>query len=250
MLRVLIIDDEAKIRSMIAEIVKGYCKGAEVIGHAGGVNEGLVKINGLKPDLVLLDIKMNDGTGFDLLEKRDKVDFRVIFITAYQEFALKAIKFSALDYIMKPVDPEELIKAVNHAQKQVADHQTEQLNHLNEILKNNDQTEKKILLKTAENIHLLRVSEIQYCEADGGYTRFYTENRKKVFVSKPMVEYENLLSDYGFFRVHKSYLVNLQKVSSFEKEDGGYLVLSNEVKVPVASRKKDQLLQLLEKLTQ
>ncbi|MCD4723570.1 MAG: LytTR family DNA-binding domain-containing protein [Bacteroidales bacterium] len=250
MLRVLIIDDEANIRAMIAEIVKGYCDGAEVVGQAGGVKEGVEKIHSLKPELVLLDIKMDDGTGFDLLEKFDKIDFKVIFITAYQEYALKAIKFSALDYILKPVDPDELIKAVQSAGENIKDVQEAQLNQLKDSLKNNDQAEKKILLKTAESIHLIHVSDIIYCQADGGYTRFFTGKDKMILVSKPMAEYEELLHDYGFFRVHKSYLLNLEKVQRFEKEDGGYVVMPDEVRVPVASRKRELLMQLLVKLTE
>jgi len=250
MLRVLIIDDEANISNMIAGIVKGYCDGAIVVGQAGSVKEGKEKIRSLNPDLVLLDIKMNDGTGFDLLEKLERVDFKVIFITAYQEFALKAIKFSALDYILKPVDPEELIKAIINAEEQLVETQQTQLQHLRESLKSNKQSEKKILLKTAGSIHLISLDDIYYCEADGGYTRFYTRNDQRILVSKPLAEYEELFSDYGFFRVHKSFLVNLQKVQRFGKEDGGYLVMDGAMKVPVASRKKEQLMQLLEKITE
>ena len=250
MLRVLIIDDEVKIRNMIAEIVKGYCNEAVVVGQAGSVKEGKEKIRSLNPDLVLLDIKMDDGTGFDLLEQVEETNFKVIFITAYQEYALKAIKFSALDYILKPVDPDELIQAVQSAGESIGDDLETQLNHLKESLKNNSQTEKKILLKTTENIHLIHVSDIIYCQADGGYTRFFTANDKKILVSKPMAEYEELLHDYGFFRVHKSFLVNLQKVQRFGKEDGGYLVFDGDLKVPVASRKKDQLMELLDKITE
>jgi len=155
MLRILIIDDEANIRNMIAEIVKGYCDGAEVVGQAGSVKEGKEKILSLHPELILLDIKMNDGTGFDLLEQLDKIDFKVIFITAYQEYALKAIKFSALDYILKPVDPEELINAIISAEEQLVETQQTQLQYLSESLKSNKQSEKKILLKTAGSIHLI-----------------------------------------------------------------------------------------------
>lgn len=250
MLRVLIIDDEANIRNMIAEIVKGYCDGAEVVGQAGSVKEGEEKILALHPDLVLLDIKMDDGTGFDLLDQLDRIDFKVIFVTAYQEFALKAIKFAALDYILKPIDPEELIKAVDSARELVMDQQEAQLQHLSASMNNNKQSKKKILLKTTDSIHLVYVNEIYYCEADGGYTRFYTNTGQQILVSRPLSEYEDLLSEYSFFRVHKSFLVNLQKVQRFDKEDGGYLIVEGEKKVPVASRKRDQLLQLLEKLTE
>jgi len=250
MLRVLIIDDESNIRNMIAEIIKSHCPNTEIIGQAGSVRDGKEKIESLHPDLVMLDIKMDDGSGFDLLRKMDKIDFKVIFITAYQEFALKAIKFSALDYILKPVDPEELINAVCSTEKMITEDQQSQIQYLKDSLNNTDQSEKKILLKTSENIHLLRVSDIRYCEADGGYTRFFTNQDQEILVSRPLAEYEDLFAEYGFYRVHKSFLANLHKVERFEKEDGGYLVIDGEVKVPVASRKKDQMIQLLEKITE
>ncbi len=250
MLRILIIDDETNIRMMIAEIIKGHCHSAEVIGQAGSVKVGKEKIESLHPDLVLLDIKMDDGTGFDLLDQLDRIDFKVIFITAYQEFALKAIKFSALDYIVKPIDPEELISAVNNAKTQLSLAQETQLTLLKEGLSNKDRHDRKILLKTAESIHLVMLSNVCFCEADGGYTRFYTDGGHKVLVSKPLSEYEALFREYSFFRVHKSFLVNLQKVQRFDKEDGGYLVLKEDLKVPVASRKREQLINLLGKLTE
>ena len=250
MLRTLIIDDEANIRSMINEILNGYCDEAEVVGQATGVMDGIKKINELQPDLVLLDIKMNDGTGFELLESVSEINFRVIFITAYQEFALQAIKFSALDYILKPVDPEELINAVKQAEKDICHTQEAQILHLRDSLKSSQQAEKKILLKTAESIHMFKLTDIIYCEADGGYTRFFCAGGNVVIVSNPLSAYDDMLTKYGFFRAHKSFLANLEKVIRFEREDGGYIVLGDAFRVPVASRKKDQLIQLLEKLAE
>jgi two-component system LytT family response regulator len=250
MLRVLIVDDESNIRTMIAEIVKNFCDGAEVVGQAGSVKEGIERIETLHPDLVLLDIKMDDGSGFDLLGQVDRINFKVVFITAYQEFALQAIKFSALDYILKPVDPEELIKAVDTARELVSDQQQIQLKHLTESLNNQDQSNKRVLLKTSDSIHLVHVDEIRYCEADGGYTHFYTDKVNNILVSRALAEYEELFKGFGFFRVHKSFLVNLQKVLRFEKDDGGQLVMEGDARVPVASRKREQLFELLEKITE
>jgi two-component system LytT family response regulator len=235
---------------MVAKIIKSYCNDVEIIAEASGVEEGYHRILDMKPDLVLLDIKMDDGSGFDLLEKFEKIDFKIIFITAFQEYALQAIKFSALDYIVKPVDPEELIAAVNNAKTQLSIANETQLALLKEGLSNKDTNDRKILLKTAESIHLVMLSNVYYCEADGGYTCFYTDGGQKVLVSKPLSEYEALFREYGFFRVHKSFLVNLHKVERFDKEDGGYLVLTDEMKVPVASRKREQLINLLGKLTE
>lgn len=248
--RILIIDDEANIRNMISEIVTKYCNDAVVVGQAGSVKEGHEKIRALDPDLVLLDIQMDDGTGFDLLEGLKDIRFKVIFITAFQEYAIQAIKFSALDYIMKPVDPEELIAAIKGAGEVILDDQEKQLNHLADNLHNSDQVSKKILLKTSDSIHLVRFVDIICCEADSGYTKFILHGDDSILVSKTLAEYEDLFSNFGFFRVHKSFLINLHKVIRFEREDGGTLVMEEEIKVPVASRKRDQVLMLLEKLTE
>lgn len=250
MLRTLIIDDEANIRNMIAEILKGYCKEAKVVGQAGSVHEAYNKISALKPDLVLLDIKMDDGTGFDLLEKLENVSFKVIFITAYQEFALKAIKFSALDYILKPIDPDELISAVKQAGELILEQQQLQIRHLTEGLNSSEQEAKKILLKTSDSIHLVKLSDIIFCKSEGGYALFHLCGNNTILVSRPLSEYNDLMTDYGFCRVHKSYLVNMQKMLRFEREDGGYLVMEEDLRVPVASRKKDQLMDLLEQITE
>lgn len=250
MLKVLIIDDEANIRRMISDILLNYCPDTRIAGQAGSVSEGIKAIKDLKPDLVLLDIKMDDGTGFDLLEKLDKIDFKLIFITAFQEYALKAIKFSALDYILKPLDPDELIKAVNQAGDLIIEQQQRQIEHLTSRLNDNDQQSKKILLKTSDSIHLVKFSDIIMCMADCGYSKFFLGGNKSILVSRTLSEYDDLLTELGFYRVHKSYLVNLNKVLRFEKEDGGTLVMEEEIRVPVASRKKDKILQIFENLTE
>lgn len=250
MVRVLIVDDEANIRNMIAGIVKTYCKEAEIIGLAGSVQEAGKKIRELLPDLVLLDVRMDDGTGFDLLEQLGSIDFSLIFITAYQEYAIDAIKFSALDYILKPIDPEELIRALDAACRRIAGMQQDRLTETRAAVGNDLQSGKKVLLRTAESIHLACVNEILFCESSGGYTLFHLIDGRQVLVSKNLGEYEESFKDYGFCRVHKSYLVNLQKVRCFEKDEGGSLIMEGGLRVPVASRKKEFMLSLLEKLTE
>jgi two-component system, LytTR family, response regulator len=250
MVRVLIVDDEVNIRNMIAGIVKTYCREAEIIGLAGSVKEAEKKIRELFPDLVLLDVRMDDGTGFDLLEQMGSIGFKVIFITAYREYAIDAIKFSALDYILKPIDPDALISAVEAACKNIVAKQRFHLEEARAAVSRDLQSDKKVLLRTAESIHLVCVNEILYCEASGGYTIFCLPDRRQVLVSRPLGEYEESFKDYGFCRVHKSYLVNLQKVRCFEKEEGGSLLMEGGLRVPVASRKKEFMLSLLEKLTE
>lgn len=162
MLRSIIIDDEPHMRLALGNLVKQYCPGMEVVAKADGVKSGVEVIKKYHPDLVLLDIKMEDGTGFDLLQQLDPVDFKVIFITAYDEFAIKAFRFSALDYLLKPVDPDELVEAVGKAGKIFQDDFNTQLNTLNDHLQSQDLSTKKLIVKTSDCIHLINVNEILY----------------------------------------------------------------------------------------
>ncbi len=176
-------------------------------------------------------------------------DFKVIFVTAYDQFAIKAIKFSALDYLLKPVDPEDLIEAVKKAEKLVMHELNQQLNTLEDNMQTQDKFKKKIILKTFDNIHLVKLLDLVYCESRDNYTDFHLLNGKKILVSNTLKEYDEMLSEYGFFRAHKSYLINLIHIDRFEKAEGGSIVLVNEIKLPVASRKKEQLLEMLYRIT-
>jgi two-component system LytT family response regulator len=191
---------------------------------------------------------MDDGTGFDLLEAIDNIDFKIIFITAYEQYAIKAFKFSAVDYILKPVNPEELAEAVQRAGEVQQEEYNTRLEALAENIKEEGHQQKKIILKTLENIYLMDVKDITYCESDGCYTKMNTADGEMIIVSKTLKEYDELLKDQGFYRIHKSYLINLKYIKRFEKQDGGYVVLSGDEKIPVASRKKEELLELFEKL--
>ncbi len=249
MLRTLIIDDEPHVRKTLARMVKEECSNVTLLRSAGGVISGLKAIDEQHPDLVLLDIKMDDGTGFDLLKKAEPINFKVIFITAFDQYAIQAFKFSAIDYLLKPIDPEDLVDAVNRAEQMVHQDFTTQLKVLSENLQTQDTKGKKIILRTSETVHLVKVSDISYCESDISYTYFYLTDGKKILVSNTLREYEDLLKEYGFFRVHKSFLVNLLAISKFEKADGGYLVMENDDRVPVSSRKRDQLLEMFDRIT-
>lgn len=250
MLRTIIIDDEPHMRLTLGNLVKQYCPEIEVVAKADGVKSGFDAVKKFHPDLVLLDIKMEDGTGFDLLQKLDPVDFKVIFITAYDEFAIKAFRFSALDYLLKPVDPDELVEAVGKAGKIFQDDFNTQLNTLNDHLQSQDLSTKKLIIKTCDSIHLVAVQEIIYCASDCGYTELYTVGCERIVVSSTLKEYEDMLTDFGFFRVHKSFLINMKFINRFDKADGGFVILTGDYKVPVASRKKDLLMEMFERLTQ
>jgi two-component system LytT family response regulator len=248
MLRTIIIDDEAHMRQTLEKMVHQFCPNLKLVATAEGVESGVSEIRKHHPDLILLDIKLNDGTGFDILKQLEPVDFKIIFITAYDQYALKAIKFSAIDYLLKPIDPDDLKMATRRADQIVQQDFNIQLNALGENLKPGEQTDKKIILKTFNNIHLVKVRDITHCESEGSYTNIFLINGKKIMVSNTLKEYDEMLKENGFYRVHKSYLINMRFVERFEKADGGHVVLEDETKVPVASRKRDELLEMFDRL--
>ncbi len=249
MIRTIIIDDEVKARETIQNMLSAYCQEVDVIATAGSVKEGKEVLIQNEPDLVLLDIKMADGTGFDLLRKLDKVGFFVIFITAFEEFAIRAIKFSALDYILKPLDPDELVNAVQKAKHALEkENMAERLETLYENLDMMQSKEKKIVLKTTGSVHIVNLQEIIRCESEKNYTHFYTVEKDKITVSKTLKEFNELLDHYNFYRVHQSHLVNLAHVKRYEKKDGGYLVMDDNSEVPVSFRKKEDLMKLFKSL--
>ncbi len=247
-LRTLIIDDEAPIRELISGIIENYCETAEIIAVADGVESGLAAIKQHKPDLVLLDVKLNDGTGFDLLQQLDEIKFAIIFITAYEKYAVNAFKFAAVDYIMKPIHIDDLTSAIRKAAEQSEQQVLSQKlkNFFDNI--NSKPEDKKIVLKTLESIFIVKVADIIRCEADHNYTTFYLTNGKKVLVSKTLKDYEEMLCDYFFFRTHQSHLININHVVSFEKNDGGYLKMADGSSVPVSKRKREELLELFNQI--
>ncbi|MCK9401132.1 MAG: LytTR family DNA-binding domain-containing protein [Bacteroidales bacterium] len=250
MLRTLIVDDEDHMRDSLVKLLAKHCPQVEVAGKASSVATGIKALQELHPDLVLLDIQMSDGTGFDLLNSLPVIDFKVIFITAFDQYALQAFRFSAVDYLLKPVNPELLAEAVERAGQLIQEHHNIQMQALQENLRNIERQNKKIILKTTENIYLLDLNNIISCESDNNYTCVYTSDGEKILVSKTLKEYDNLLAGCGFYRVHKSYLINLAHIKRFEKQDGGYIILTNDLKIPVASRKRDEMLELLEKMAE
>ncbi len=249
-LRTIIIDDEAHVRESLADMLKRHCPNAKVVARAEGVKSGLKAIQTHHPDLVLLDIKMKDGTGFDLLEQIENIDFKIIFITAYDQYAIKAFKFSALDYLLKPVESVDLKEAIDKADKISQQEVNTQLTTLANNLQTDDQSKKKIILKTFDNIHLVKVRDIVYAESDGRYSTIYLASGENIIVSNTLKHYHEMLGDFGFYRVHKSYLINLEHIRRFEKAEGGYVILETEAKVPVASRKREELLELLERISE
>jgi len=249
MIRTIVIDDEVQARETILNMLASYCPDVEVVATAGSVKEGIKTLKEIKTDLLLLDIKMADGTGFDLLKKLDNLDFRLIFITAFEEFAIRAIKFSAIDYILKPFDPDELINAIQKAGSLIQKDQLSlRLGALYENLDLINTSQKKIVLKTTDSVHIVKLNEIIRCESEKNYTHFYTIQSDKITVSRTLKEYNELLSQYNFYRVHQSHLVNLDHVKRYEKMGGGKLIMDDDSEVPVSFRKKEDLMRIFKNL--
>jgi two-component system LytT family response regulator len=247
--RTIIVDDEKKARETISGILRMYCENAVLVAEAENVSSAIEAIERHKPDLVLLDINMPGGNGFELLRHFSKADFKIVFITAYEEFAIKAFKFSALDYILKPVDPDELVAAVEKVKGLIEKESMDtKLKAFIDNMDNISREVKKIVLKTSESIHVLNVHEIIRCEADRNYTSFILSSGKKILVSNTLKEYDEMLSSYRFFRAHQSHLVNIDHIERYEKKEGGFLIMKDRSFVPVSVRKKETLLSLLENI--
>ena len=247
-MRTVIIDDEENARQTISKMISQECEDVQIVAEAGDIENGLSILSKHQPEVVLLDIQLPDGTGFDLLERLDSYDFKLIFITAFEEYAVKAFKFSAIDYLLKPFDPEEVKKALKKA-KEVMDKEETRLK-LNAFLSNIDNISKevkKIVLKTSDSIHLVNVQDIIRCQSDCNYTYFYLYGGKKMIVSRTLKEFDSMLTPYGFFRVHQSHLVNLNYMDFFNKENEK-IVLKDGSSVPVSYRKKDQLIKIFNNL--
>jgi two-component system LytT family response regulator len=240
MIRAVIIDDEQESRNAISNILKNFCDGVTVVGQAENVNGGVKVISEEKPDVIFLDIQMPDGTGFDLLERTKGQNYQVIFVTAYDRFALKAIKFSALDYLLKPVDPQQLIDAVNKIKEPGLD--VESITHKIQTLLRNKNGFERITLPTFEGYRFINIKDIIRCEADNNYTNFYLNSGEKILVTKTLKEYDDTLSGLDFVRVHQSHLVNIKFVDRYIKGDGGTIVMADGSEVDVSRRRKDEFL--------
>lgn len=246
----ILIDDEADCLELLALLIQKYCPGLSVIGQYKHPRQGIDAIWEKRPELVFLDVDMPEINGFGVLDACRELPFQVIFTTAYQEYAVKAFKYSATDYLLKPVDRNDLWEAIQKArQKQSAQQLTEQREVLFNYLQRDQPGKEKIALSTAEGLSFVSVADIVFCQADGNYTRIFLEDRQKelLFV-KPLKEIEEMLQGGNFFRTHNSYLANLKKVRQYIKGEGGELKMSNDKLVPVARPKKQELLLRLGKL--
>jgi two-component system, LytTR family, response regulator len=247
MKKALIIDDEQRTRELIAKMIESFNLEIETFPIGENVKSGLEAIEKIQPDIVFLDIQMPDGTGFDLLKACPNKNFEVIFITAHEEFAIKAIKFSALDYILKPVDAEELQKAVERALKTFS---SERTGSQYEALQQNIQPNQKrrLVLKTQESVHVVDLDNIVRCEADRNYTSFFLAEGKKILVSRTLKDYETLLVGHNFLRIQQSHLINLNFVDRYDKGNGGSVVMKDGSEVPLSPAKRDIFFQIIENM--
>ncbi|MBL7749291.1 MAG: response regulator transcription factor [Chitinophagaceae bacterium] len=247
-MKILLVDNEATIRQILKEMVTAWSNGMHIIEEADGVATGREKINSFNPDIVLLDVEMDDGTGFDLLKQLVSPAFQLIFTTAHNQYAIQAFRFSAIDYLLKPVDPADLHQALDKAVANIS-HDTlqKQLAILLQQYAGKNDADRQIVLKDVDKTYFIRISDILYCEAEGSYTRFYLSGAEPLFVSRNLRSYEELLAPAGFIRTHHSCLVNPAKIKIYDrKTDSGTLILEGGHTIPVSQRKKDFVLQLLE----
>ena len=252
MITALLIDDDSNLRNGMKSLLARYAPEIRIIGEADSVETGVKIVLQNQPQVVFLDIHLGDGSGFDLLEEvnqRGKLNSQIVFITAHEQYAIKAFRFSALDFLLKPVDPEELQKVIEK-QLHVFD-KNDSVAHIDLLLENirkKVDNFKRIALSNSDGIHLFEVSDIIRCESEDNYTKFYIKNSKPILISKTLKEYEELLTEHGFERIHQSHLINLAYLKSYIKKDGGYVIMADNANLPISQRKKERLQELLKTL--
>lgn len=247
MIKAILVDDMQEALDVLQADIKTYCPEVEIIGTAKSVVEAAKMFKANQPDILFLDIMLGANTGFDLLEILPNNNFQLIFVTAHNEYAMKAFRFSAVDYLLKPIDPDLLQEAVGKAKERAAI-SSESLELLRTQIEHPNKLAPRISLPTQERIHVVDIVNIMRCESMDNNTRFFLENGEKIFVSRTLKKFDTLLQDHPFIRVHQSHLVNLEHLGSFEKKDGGYIKMKNGDIVPVSVRKRPELVKALEKM--
>jgi two-component system LytT family response regulator len=249
MIEAVIIEDEKKSRELLEKLVLKNCPDVKIVGMADSVESGVELVRKAKPRLLFLDIEMPDGSGFDVLKQVQDLSFDVIFITASDRYAINAIKYSALDYLLKPVDIEELKAAVKKiSEKDNGISGMENLKFLLQNFRKNDEQYTRITLPTGNAYEIVNVKDIIRCEADGNYTNFFLVDKRKMIVTMGLKHYEDMLPPDDFFRIHNHHLVNVNHVSRVLKEDGGYAIMSDGSKIEISRRKKDSFLERIHNL--
>lgn len=245
MMRAVIIDDEQSCIERLSVLLAGnHADTVELIASCRTVKEGLDVLTKLNPDVVFLDVQIQEQTGFDLLQQVPEIRFEVVFVTAFEKYAVQAFKVSAIDYLLKPVDPEDLRQAIGKLhQKLSRQEMSRKLDVLFHNLKTIEGASKKISVPTINGLEFLQVSDIIRCEADANYTHIVLKNKQKITVAKTLKEFEELLTEYNFFRIHNSHLINLAHVVRYEKGKGGFVSMDDNSQIEVSTRRKEEFLQ-------
>jgi two-component system LytT family response regulator len=247
LLSALLVDDEKNGRENLAGLIRSHCPNIRIVAEAASVEQAIRAIQEHRPQLIFLDIEMPGGNGFQLLEYFKDFPFEVIFVTAYDNYAIRAIRFSASDYILKPINLNELVAAVEKVSERIRNRsENERIRQL--YLNTMHPANPKIGLPTGERVEFVEVKSIVRCQGESNYTHIYFADRKPILTAKSLIEFEELLAEYGFVRVHKTHLVNLNQVTSFTKNDGGVLLLSNGDSVAISRRRKDFTLEQIRKI--
>ncbi len=241
-MKAVVVDDIEKFRDNLIQDLNDYCPEIEVVGTADGVVSAAKEIKAKNPDVVFLDIQINQGTAFDLLEVLGDVNFKIIFTTASDEYAIKAFKLSAIDYLLKPIDIDELKSAVSKLSKENEDDYQLLKSNINE----EDKSNKRLALHSQDKIEIVEIGNIVRCESNVNYTQFYFVDGSKMLVTKTLKEFDKMLSEFGFYRVHQSHLINIDHLKEYVKIDGGYLKMQDGSSVPISTRKKSSVLKLLQ----
>ncbi|WP_299884042.1 LytTR family DNA-binding domain-containing protein [uncultured Lacinutrix sp.] len=240
----IIVDDEVNNVDLLVHFLTQYCPDINIIGKATTKSEGVSLVNELKPELLFLDIMLDQGTGFDLLEEVTFNETKIIFVTAFDEFAIKAFKYNAVDYILKPIEIDQLIKAVEKACLDISHHkftERHQVQNLYRTVTNNNLPLNLIAIPSKDKIDFVKIEDIIYIKSEGRYSIFNLKGNKQIVATKNLGEYETMLDANTFFRIHNSYLINLTKVLSINKSGGNYCVMENSEQLPIAKRRQDQL---------
>ena len=245
-LKLITIDDEKYVRDfLIEEVNENFQNVIDVCGQAASIKDGLELINRIKPDIVLLDIELEDGVSFDILNRLEKIDFEIIFVTGFDNKAIQAIKLGALDYLLKPIDEEELEEALNKAISNRKEKKRYSTQESTEVAAQFYNTEKKehIVLKTSDTVHLVKLDRLMYCKSEGNYTTFYLDGQSSILISRPLKYAAELLPELNFVRCQQSYIINTKYVTKFLKS--GTIILQDKIEIPVSGRNKESILKLV-----
>ncbi|PCI97350.1 MAG: DNA-binding response regulator [Flavobacteriales bacterium] len=248
MIKAVIVDDTKANRDTLEVLIKKYCPELKIVGTASNIQDAEVMIETQQPKLVFLDIEMPGGTGFDLLERLDIINFEVIFVTAYDKYAIRAFQFSAIDYLLKPINIKDLIHAVHKITSKERLYSGEELKEVVRNMKGGTSENKKLAIASVQGLDFVPIKNLIRCEADGKYTLCVLEDGKRILSSKNLKEFETILSEENFYRVHHSHLINMTHIKRYAKQDGGHLVMINDDKIGISQRKKEDFLKRLNKV--